>query len=419
MAQGVARFRQAINAARTLHPDLLSQSQKLRLYALFRQSQGSAPDEPPEENTQVVNHHLARAKWEAWRDVRELTQAQAMDSYSEIIEGLVAMMSALDDGGDAEEMPRSDSAVPGTQSEREAIEQMKRAQLALAQEEDDDDEDDDDDDAEDDDGDDEDEDDDDDETEPTVTQTVWSTNSISVAPGGTFAVPLAFDAPCRCSYSYSIVTGSTGPIGFSVSGPEKATLLSEYKSEGEGRLEVTLPPALKGKAAVLTVTLDNTASTFSAIEVKVHVCLEPLGELKELENFKSRVASASSLPALILRPRRLGRPHCLFTLARAHPDTWPRSSPVVQCGGSSCASSPPWRHTRGRTPRSAARRRSCRAACPSCASSSRAWRPRSRSSTSSSSKGRRWPRSCRRRFMSSSASSMMPRSAVNHWWHAK
>ena len=105
MASGVARFRQAINAARSLHPDVLSQSQKLRLYALFRQSQGPADDVPPAEK-----NALAQAKWEAWRDVKGLSQAEAMDAYSEIIEGLVAMMAAFDDGGDADESPQ-DTAI--------------------------------------------------------------------------------------------------------------------------------------------------------------------------------------------------------------------------------------------------------------------------------------------------------------------
>ena len=90
-AKGEARFRQAILAARSLHPDLLSQPQKLKLYALFRQSQGPAPDEPPEQA-----NALAQAKWEAWRDVKSLSAAKAMDAYAEIIEGLVAMMAAFD-----------------------------------------------------------------------------------------------------------------------------------------------------------------------------------------------------------------------------------------------------------------------------------------------------------------------------------
>ena len=272
MASGVARFRQAINAARSLHPDVLSQSQKLRLYALFRQSQGPADDVPPAEK-----NALAQAKWEAWRDVKGLSQAEAMDAYSEIIEGLVAMMAAFDDGGDADESPQ-DTAI-GQRS------QNGLSAAAAADEDEDEDEDEDD----------EDESEDDDEFE--VTQTVWSTESVSVPPGGTFEVPLAFDASSRCTYSFSVVEGSTGPVGFSIGGAEGGKLVSLYKNDGEGSFEVSLPQALS--SAVLTAVIDNTASTFSSIEVTARVCLEPLAELHALENYRARAA----LRGLIARKR--------------------------------------------------------------------------------------------------------------------
>ena len=37
--------------------------------------------------------------------------------------------------------------------------------------------------------------------------------------GDTFEVPLAFDAPCRCTYSLTILPGSTGPIALKVRVP--------------------------------------------------------------------------------------------------------------------------------------------------------------------------------------------------------
>ena len=118
-------------------------------------------------------------------------------------------------------------------------------------------------------------------------------------PGETIDIPLVYDAPSRCSYSYEIVSG-TGPIAFSVKGPPSSTsLLAEYKHSSEGTIEAALPPSLsqKGGGAVLLVTLDNTASTFSSIEVKCRVCLQPLAELQSLENYNARRA----LRALVVR----------------------------------------------------------------------------------------------------------------------
>jgi acyl-CoA-binding protein len=274
MASGSARFRQAILAARKLHPDLLSQSQKLRLYALFRQSQEPAPDEPPAEASE-----LAQAKWEAWRDVRTLTAAEAMDAYAEIIEGLVAMMAAFDDEPGCEPGPSSSgdemhlagaNGVEGTAYAEEGEEEDEEEEGEGDEDE-------------------EDEEEEENEEAPRVTQTVWSTAALNVPAGGTLNVPLAFDSPCRCTYSYAIVSGS-GPIAFRITGPEQGAspLLSEYKNDSSGRFEVSVPPALTG--GVLSATLDNTASVLTAIEVKCRVCLEPLAELQALENYQSRHA---------------------------------------------------------------------------------------------------------------------------------
>ena len=47
------------------------------------------------------------------------------------------------------------------------------------------------------------------------------------------------------------------------------------------------------------ITLDNTASSFSTVEVKCQVTLEPLAELKLLEQYQARIA----LRGLIERKR--------------------------------------------------------------------------------------------------------------------
>ena len=274
-ATGSARFAQAILAARSLHPDLLSQSQKLRLYALFRQSREPAPDEATFTQQNPDANELAQAKWEAWYAVRSLSAADAMDAYSDIIEGLVAMMAEFDDGAP----DTASTAAPPPRQPMNGSPPKRRTNT----------------DDEGDAGDEE------DEGPPHVEKTSWSTTGMSVAPGATFDVPLLYSAPCRCSYSFSIASG-TGPIAFKASGPVpgSAPLLSEYKSDAEGSFEVSLPPSSSGKGgSVLMITLDNTASSFSTVEVKCQVTLEPLAELKLLEQYQARIA----LRGLIERKR--------------------------------------------------------------------------------------------------------------------
>ena len=292
------RFRAAILSARSLHPDLLTQPQKLKLYALFRQSQGAAPSEPPTERSS-----LAIAKWEAWRDVRGLTQQEAMDSYSEIIEGLVSLMEQYEGqdlsepaepqapnkhhNPEAEQRPREEDI----QEESEEGEEYGEEEGEEEYEEEEYGEEGDDEEGE----------------EPKVSQTVWQTASVNVAAGATFDVPLAFDAPCRCTYSYSIVEGSVGPIAFRISATDSPAsaastsppLVNEYLSAIEGNCEVNAPGA-----AALRISLDNTASTFSSVDVKVRVCLEPLHELQALENYHSRQALRGLLARKEVPPRR-------------------------------------------------------------------------------------------------------------------
>ena len=281
------RFRAAILSARSLHPDLLTQPQKLKLYALFRQSQGAAPAEPPAERSA-----LSIAKWEAWRDVRSLTQQEAMDAYSEIIEGLVSLMTQFE-GQDlsepATQMPQAPNKHYNPEAEQRPREEDIQEEYDDEEGEEEGEEEYDDEEEYDEEGEEE------EEEEPKVSQTVWQTASVNVAAGATFDVPLAFDAPCRCTYSFSIVEGSVGPIAFRISATEgfrsdsrasaSPPLVSEYLSSQEGTCEVNAPGA-----AALRISLDNTASTFSSVDVKVRVCLEPLHELQALEHYHSRQA---------------------------------------------------------------------------------------------------------------------------------
>ena len=297
------RFRSAILAARSLHPDLLTQPQKLKLYALFRQSQGAAPADPPADPTP-----LAQAKWEAWRDVRGLSQQEAMDAYSEIIEGLTGLMAALgpNSGGPPPPDMRSDGQARVAAAARQRSEEEEEEEEEEEGEEEDDEEEYD---EEDEDYDEEDE--DDNEPEPEVSQTVWQTESVNVAAGDTFEVPLAFDAPSKCSYSLTILPGSTGPIGFKIYATQgfaselssEVPVVAEYSSSLDATVEVA-PPG--GGSGALRISLDNTASTFSSIDVKVRVCLEPLREILALDHYRSRQA----LRGLIQRKAAALAQHC-------------------------------------------------------------------------------------------------------------
>ena len=98
-AETLARFPDAIMNARQLPPDLLTNSQKLKLYALYKQTEQPAPEDPPPRvnplarakvappipvargSLTVPAHRLspcaAIAQWEAWNDVRTLSEQQA------------------------------------------------------------------------------------------------------------------------------------------------------------------------------------------------------------------------------------------------------------------------------------------------------------------------------------------------------
>ncbi len=289
----VERFSKALLVARNLSvsaPNLLTEAQKLKLYALCQQaSKGPPSSEPPSDNLP----ELDRAKWEAWHDVRGISNQQAMESYSQIIENLEALVR--------ESMP---SPVPQPQWEDGRGEPVRRTAADDAvyddEEEDEDEDGEEGDDYYDEDDEDEPDEEEDEEDElalrlvaqevpPKVTATVWSTRSTSVGAGDMLDVPLSFDATSRCTYSFSIVAGS-GPVGFRINTvpPQPAPLLDLYESSAEGTLEVLGP-------AVLMATLDNTAAMMSSVELQCRVCLEPIAELAEEARYKERQATHERL----------------------------------------------------------------------------------------------------------------------------
>jgi len=123
---------------------------------------------------------------------------------------------------------------------------------------------------------------------PAVTPTVWSTAALTLAAGTTFEVPLALDTSSRCTYSFGVISGS-GPVGFKLVGLSGESLVLQYLSQGDGECEVAVPPAAGG-GGVLIASIDNTAATFSAVEVRCRVCLESRAELTAREAYEGRRA---------------------------------------------------------------------------------------------------------------------------------
>ncbi len=329
----VARFRKAVAGARHLPPDLLTQGQKLKLFALYQQSHGPAPAEEP-----AGANALMQAKWEAWRDVRGLSKEQAMESYSQIIEGLVTMLKQdAAQAGSKRSPPAAGRAaavgdpfvtpapmrpvVPPTTTVRSpppkpsppraapavskpSAQQQPPPQQAQPQRsprhppqqkpgarpgadsssadeglpagggggaED--------------------------ERAPKVDRIVWSTEGVDLSAGTTFSVPLMLSCPSRCSYDFAIVSG-TGPIGFkllpdsSMGGSPRtpqadapAPLLDVYESAASGSLELS-----PGAGGVLVACLDNSGSMLTTISVRCQVTLEPLDQLERLALYEARAA---------------------------------------------------------------------------------------------------------------------------------
>ena len=274
MRQVHARFQNAILHARQLPPDLLTNSQKLKLYALYKQTETPAPQEPPPKT-----NALARAKWEAWNDVRSLSELQAMESYCAIIEGLVSMMEssgtlpmpadAAPPSSHAEAAPAPAPApvpapapAPAPQSAKAPPRKPPPPPPA----------------AEPADG-----------GEPKVECTTWTTSAMTVAPGASVDVPLDASEPCLCTYTFS-TTDAASAVGFSIGavGGSGAPLVALRQAAGEGRLTV-------GEAGLLHVTLDNGQAMFMPLTVACTVSLAPLAQLRRREEWELRQSLRAEL----------------------------------------------------------------------------------------------------------------------------
>ena len=189
-SDNLARFRAAILQARALPPNLLTQSQKLKLYALFQQSQGPAPTTAPESPSE-----LEMAKWEAWCDVRSLSRAQAMDSYCRILENLSVMLKEAGMSPPTQPMPEGTPAETGVEPSKDNDDNNGGGDDDDSHGENVDDEEDDEE-GEDSslDGDDADV---DEMPPPPITPTVWSAGAVTVAAGSKFDMPISVDCPSR------------------------------------------------------------------------------------------------------------------------------------------------------------------------------------------------------------------------------
>ena len=160
-----SRFEAATAAARNLPGDLLSQAQKLKLYALYKQiEQGPAPASAPPGLSA-----LARAKWEAWGDVRGLSKDEAMESYCSIIETLVEMCA--DDPADASTSTAAAPPAPAPSRAAPARATPARAKAPAPARPNE---------------------------EPSVERVTWQTSAITVAAGATTTVPLVASEPSLC-----------------------------------------------------------------------------------------------------------------------------------------------------------------------------------------------------------------------------
>lgn len=76
-------FDQAVTDSRTL-PERPDNATLLKMYALYKQaSQGDVADDAP-----AMADFVARAKWEAWNNLKGVPQDQAKQDYIDLISGL-------------------------------------------------------------------------------------------------------------------------------------------------------------------------------------------------------------------------------------------------------------------------------------------------------------------------------------------
>jgi len=281
----LARYKRASEDARSLPPNLLTNSQRLKLYALFKQAEGPAPESGPSRFDAV-----ARAKWEAWNDVRSLSAEQAVESYCSIIEGLVAITggaaaalspanghagAAAGESGSgapeeavvtvvgeavvAEAAPADSAgeavaaasfAPPPALSPAPTRTARQPPELAA---------------------------------EPEVEAQRWAATALSLAPGATFEVPIFVPEPSRCRYSFTVAAADGSVVGFSIGLLGMKPQATARAAQHDGEIEVP-----GGVGGMLVVTLDNNNSMFSNTVVACEVVTEPLSQLAAVSRFRER-----------------------------------------------------------------------------------------------------------------------------------
>lgn len=281
----LARYKRASEDARSLPPNLLTNSQRLKLYALFKQAEGPAPESGPSRFDAV-----ARAKWEAWNDVRSLSADQAVESYCSIIEGLVAITggaaaalspanghagAAAGESGSgapeeavvtvvgeavvAEAAPADSAgeavaaasfAPPPALSPAPTRTARQPPELAA---------------------------------EPEVEAQRWAATALSLAPGATFEVPIFVPEPSRCRYSFTVAAADGSVVGFSIGLLGMKPQATARAAQHDGEIEVP-----GGVGGMLVVTLDNNNSMFSNTVVACEVVTEPLSQLAAVSRFRER-----------------------------------------------------------------------------------------------------------------------------------
>jgi len=262
-----SRYAKSSEDAKRLPQKLLTNSQRLKLYALFKQAEGPAPTASP-----PIYNAVARAKWEAWNDVRPLSSEQAMESYCSIIEGLVAITqgpSAPAIRSDALELPDAAPAVAAATAATAAATAAAAAATAAAGGLEADPSSD----------------------EPAVEAQRWAATALSLGPGTVFNVPIVVSEPSLCRYSFAVAAADGTVVGFSI-GPEGLPpLVTVRGAQHEGEAEVH-----SDGSTVLIAKLENGA-VFTHAVVACEVVLEPLIQLAARDAHRQRIATRARLAA--------------------------------------------------------------------------------------------------------------------------
>ena len=245
-----SRYAAASEHAKRLPQKLLTNSQRLKLYALFKQAEGPAPAQGP-----PFFQAVARAKWEAWNDVRSLSAQQAMESYCSIIEGLVAITQGTlgANGGtkvgvtqqeEAREHPHAGESAAQVVTALEGGAPSATSTTPARNTED-----------EGCDGAD----------EPVIDAQRWAATALSLGPSTVFEVPIAVSEPSLCRYSFNVAAADGSAVGFSIGPANGPPLATVRAAEHEGQVEVH-----GDGTTMLIAKLDNSA-VFSHLVVACEV----------------------------------------------------------------------------------------------------------------------------------------------------